>query len=166
KVKRQDRLLLILRTLACLLIVIAVARPVMRAGASKSNVIVLMDGTASMNQQVGVTTAFGLARRKAADILRALPEGTRATVGVFSEGVESLGDGESDLRAFADKIESVRPSEGADAASAGLNWVKEKLAGISGDAEVYIFSDFQKYTWLRNPELAGKSADALREIAG
>ena len=32
KIKRQDRILLLLRTLACLLVVLAVARPILRSG--------------------------------------------------------------------------------------------------------------------------------------
>lgn len=168
-IKRQDRLLLLLRTLACLLIVLAIARPVVRATASTNSskqIVLLMDGTASMNQQVGTTTSFGLARKKAADILRSVNDGARATVGVFSQGVDAIAEGESDLKVLSDLVEGLRAAEGADAACDGLEWVKAVLAKNSDmAADIYIFSDFQKYTWLRNGEVTRRTSALLGELS-
>ena len=65
RIRRQDRILLLLRMLAIFLLVMAVARPLIQhglvGGARQRHIVVLLDGTASTNQQVGVTTAFGIA---------------------------------------------------------------------------------------------------------
>ena len=69
KVKRQDRILLVLRMLGIFLLVTGDRPAVVAAragGAAKPlHVLVLLDATASMHQQVGVTTAFGLAQKRA-----------------------------------------------------------------------------------------------------
>src|SRR5262245_40702695 len=80
KIRRQDRRLLILRTVALLVVVLALTRPLLQPGwvgaARARQGVILLDGTASMGQQLGVTTAFGLAQKNAAELIRALPAGT------------------------------------------------------------------------------------------
>ena len=60
KIQRQDRLLLILRCMVPLFLAAAVARPLLAPGGAVRNrhVIIVMDQTISMGQQVGVSTAF------------------------------------------------------------------------------------------------------------
>jgi len=153
KIRRQDRLLLLLRMLGVFLLVLAVARPLLRHGllgaATERRLFVLLDGTASSNQQVGVTTAFGLAQKRAAAMLRELPKGTRATVALLGDRVEGVVEDETDLHTAAARVEALRPGSGAAPITDGLAWVKERL-GESGRAELYVFSDFQKLTWTRD----------------
>jgi len=79
RVRRQDRILLLVRMLGVFLLVLAIARPLIRhglmGGTRQRHLVLLLDGTASTNQQVGVTTAFGLAQKKAAAMLREMPPG-------------------------------------------------------------------------------------------
>src|SRR5580693_2456294 len=81
KVRRQDLILLLLRTVAIVLLVLAVARPLLRqswvGGQRDRQVVIVLDATASMQQQVDVTTSFGLAQKKAAGVVRALPGGSK-----------------------------------------------------------------------------------------
>lgn len=169
KIKRQDRILLILRTVACALVALALTRPIIRsaaaAGAGKRQVIIVLDATASMNQQFGVSTAFGLAKKRAAEILRALPEGTGSTVALLTHEMRVIAEDNAELQALAAQVESLRPSEGAGHMSAALIWAKD-LASKSDAAskDVYIFSDFQKYTWMRGTDETKRCAEAMRAL--
>lgn len=168
KIRRQDRLLMFLRCLACFLVALAVARPVLRPDATSTpsrHVIVILDLTASMNQQVGVATAFGLARKRAAEMLRQLPEGTRASVAMLTHHLEVLAEDTNEPQGLAAQVEGLRPTEGAAPVTLALNWAEElaNKLDVTG-ADAYLFSDFQKYTWARGPEENGRAAEAFRKL--
>jgi hypothetical protein len=171
KIRRQDRLLLLLRVAAIGLFVAALSRPLWRydwmAPARQRHVVLLLDSTASMHQQVDVTTSFGLAQKKAAAVLRALPDGTRATVVQLGDRVVSVVEDETDLHTAAAKVESLKAGSGAAPIDAALRWVPEFAAARQIESyELYVFSDFQKYTWLRAPGQSGETLQALAELAG
>jgi hypothetical protein len=165
KVRRQDLVLLLLRTAAIVLLVLAVARPLLRqswvGGQRERQVIILLDATASMQQQVDVSTAFGVAQKKAAGVVRALPAGSKVTVATLTDRAQAVVENESDLLTAAAKIEGLRPTVGSAPMSAALRWVKEFLAAGPGEAELYIFSDFQAFTWQRG----GQSGDVGQAFA-
>lgn len=167
RVRRQDLLLLILRMIGIFLIVLALTRPVVRHGwmgaGRQRNVVVLLDATASMNQQVGVTTAFGLAQRKAAEMVRGLPKGTSVTVGSLGERAQTEVKDETDVHTAAAKVEALRAGSGAAPMSDALDWVKSSIEKKTG-VEVYLFSDFQKSTWLTPRTSAPEMARALNEV--
>ena len=171
KVRRQDRLLLLLRIVGIALLVAALARPWIRRGllgrTGDRNVIVLLDGTASMNQQAEVTTAFGWAQKKAAAMIRGLPEGTTVSVGLLGERVESVAEGEKDVHTAAAKIESLRAGSGSGRIADGLAWARRVLdEGFSANrpAEVYILSDFQRSTWIAASEGPAAAAAELARL--
>ncbi len=154
KVKKQDQILLILRTILLALLGLAISRPLIRAGVNSSGdnrkVIILFDGSASTNQQIGVTTSFGLAVKRASSMVKELPEGSFVTAAVMSDQIEVITDLEADRFLAAGKIEAVRGSLGSLPIVYGLDWVGKYLsdnAEKTRNAEVYIFSDFQKHTW-------------------
>lgn len=152
QVKKQDRILLLLRTCAIILLVLAVARPALRAGmfgvGNQRRVLVILDSTASMHQRVGVTTAFGIAQKKAAAMVRALPKDTLVTVAVLGEQMRMVVDAESDVHTVAGRIEQLRPGSSAGPISEVFTWVKDYLDKSKWEnTELYILSDFQKYTW-------------------
>ena len=81
KIKWQDRALLFLRMFSIFLLVAALARPLILrglAGGRARNVILLVDGTASTHQTVGMTTGFRLTQKRAAATIRKLPEASSA----------------------------------------------------------------------------------------
>ena len=177
RIRRQDRILLLLRMLGVFLLVLAIARPLLQHGllgaAKERRVLVLLDGTASTNQQVGVTTAFALAQKRAAAMLRELPKGTRVSAALLGDRVEEIAADETDLHTAAARLEALRPGSGAAPISDGLAWAAERLGeriadGLpairrnppGGQAELYVFSDFQKLTWLR-----GGAAGVLKLFA-
>lgn len=169
KVRRQDRLLLLLRCLACGLIALAVARPVWRSdagdAADRPHLIALLDGTASMQQQVGVADAFARGKRRLLDLLDSLPEGSTATIGVLGNRLSVVAEHEEDLRSLADRVRALRAGAGAAPIATGLEWMNEVAAADpERDHECYIFSDFQGYTWLRDSTAGRRNADALAEL--
>src|SRR5215831_18642443 len=128
KVRRQDRILLVLRTVALFLLVLSLARPLLQrgwmGGARQRHVVLVLDATASMNQRVGVTTAFGLAQKKAAALARGLPAGTAVTVALLGERAEGLVESTEDRHTAAALLEGLRAGSGAAPAGDALAWVK------------------------------------------
>ncbi|PCJ61833.1 MAG: hypothetical protein COA79_05935 [Planctomycetota bacterium] len=152
KVKKQDLILLILRTILLAILAMALSRPLIRHGVvgdvSQRSVIILFDGTASTNQQIGVTTSFGLGTKKASSMIKELPEGSLITAIVISDDIDVIVENEEDLFMAASKIEGVRGRLGAMPISEGIAWTEKFIKDNKiENAEVYIFSDFQTYTW-------------------
>lgn len=171
KVKKQDRLLLILRTILLALLALAISRPLIRAGVNASGderkIIILFDGSASTNQQIGVTTSFGLGIKRAASMIKELPEGSLITTFVMSDQIEMVTDLEKDRFLAAGKIEAVRGSLGSLPIAYGLESIAKYLndkPNETKNAEVYVFSDFQKYTWMRETSDKKTPSQALIDI--
>ena len=170
QVRRQDRLLLLLRMLAIFLLVSALTRPLLRSGivggTTGRNVVMLLDVTASTQQQVGMTTCFAMTLKKAGNIIRELPEGTTVSVALVGDGVDALCENESDTFTAAAKVDRLRPGCGASPVSEGLDWVLEYLERNRGDStELYVFSDFQRFTWQPPGGQAAEVSEKLREVA-
>jgi hypothetical protein len=170
KIKRQDRILLLLRMAGIGLLVLAITRPIIQhglmGGARQRHVVVLLDGTASTSQQVGVTTSFGLAQKKAAAMIRELPKGTAVSVGLLGHRAEAVFEEEQDLHTAAGRVEALRAGSGAAPITDGLAWAAELLGrSKAGKPEVYIFSDFQKHTWVREGKITTEASRALGALA-
>jgi hypothetical protein len=167
-VKRQDRNLLLVRTVAVALLVLAIARPVLQQGllgANKRNVVIVLDGTASMHQRVGVTTAFSVAQKKAAAMVRSLPADASVAVVTLGDRAETAIEGESDRYTVAGRIESLRAGSGAGAMTDALAWTGDYLKKANWDhAELYFFSDFQKHTWQPAGGKTETLAQAMRDL--
>ena len=151
KVKRQDRILLMIRMLGVFFLVLAIARPLIRrglGGSSRRHVVVVLDGTGSMNQQVGVTTAFSLAQKKASAMVRGVPAGAVVSVVMLGDKAETIVERETDAQTAAARIDSLRCGSGAAPMAIALESTKDLLArGKDEQPEICIFSDFQKHTW-------------------
>ncbi|MDP6355924.1 MAG: BatA domain-containing protein [Planctomycetota bacterium] len=167
QVKRQDRILLLLRMLGIFLLVSALTRPLLKSGMvggkAERNVVMLLDVTASTQQQVGMTTGFSMTTKKAGKIIRELPAGTKITVAQVGDGVDVLSENESDMFTVAARVERLRPGSGASPISEGLDWVLEYLERNNAEGtELYIFSDFQTFTW--QPP-GGKAAEVSKKLS-
>jgi hypothetical protein len=170
KIRRQDRLLLILRMLAIFLLISAISRPLLQrglTGENHRNVILLLDGTASMHQQVDVTTSFRLAQKKAAAVVRALPEGTTVSVVYLGHSVRVPVEQSTDLHTAAAQVEKLRAGSGAAPIDSALTYIREFIRQHDIQAtELYVFSDFQKHTWLRQGAAALDTSRALNDLSG
>jgi len=170
KIRRQDRILLLLRMAGLFLLVFAVSRPLLQhglvGGARQRHIVVVLDGTASSNQQVGVTTAFGLAQKKASAMVRELPREAMVTVVHLGDRAEVAVEKEKDLHTAAARIESLRAGSGASPMSDALIWIRDYLGQQEqGQPEIYVFSDFQKYTWMRRGTQTSQVSGALGELS-
>jgi hypothetical protein len=171
KVKREDLLLLLLRMVGLLLLALALARPVIRRGVvgevRERNVVVLLDGTASTHQMVDVTTAFGLAKDRAAEMIARLPESTSVTAAILTDHVEPIVTNLKDPETAAAKIKAQRASSGAGSMRDGLAWLRRHLEQSEAEnQEIYVFSDFQKRTWRGPQEVEAKIREHLGSVAG
>ena len=170
QIKKQDRFLLLLRTIAIIVLVLAIARPLIRQswlkGAAQRNVIIFIDNTASMNQQVGVDTSFRLAQKRAAEVVASLPKDSTVAVGCLTDRAETVIEGEMDLSTVASKVKAMKASAGAAAMSEGLTWINEHLAKMGSTVpEVYLFSDMQKYSWVHPGAQNGDQVKTFAELS-
>jgi hypothetical protein len=170
KVKRQDRILLLIRMLVLFLLVGSLARPLVRraaiAGTQSRSVYFVLDATASMQQSAGITTAFGLMQKKASGVVRELTKGTRVSVVTISDGVKVVSANETDFLTVSAKIERLRPESGAVSITEGLQWILKTIEEEKPtSAELYVFSDFQTFTWQRPGGEAAKVSESLSKLA-
>jgi len=153
RIRRQDRILLLLRTVAIVLLVLAVARPVIRhewVGAkTRRDVVLLIDGTASMRQLAGTQSSFREAIDKAAKAVAALPkDGASVSAVYLGEDAETVIEAAADLAYARGKVRALRPSSGDTPLCRGLMEVQRLLErNRLENAELYIFSDLQRHTW-------------------
>lgn len=169
KIKRQDRILMIIRTVGLVLLVLALTRPRIQKGggrtARKRHIVMVLDGTASMNQQVGVRTAFDMAQKKAAAIVQSVEGNAAVTVVQLGAQVETVIENQDDLHTAAAQIDALRCTLGAASIRDALVNVKEKLDQANRrNAEIYIFSDFQNFTWTREGTQTTECGEALRTL--
>ena len=168
-IRRQDRILLLLRMLGILLLVMALTRPQLRkglvGGSRTRQIVFLLDGTGSMHQQTGVTTAFGLSQKRAAAIVRGVEGAATVTTVYLGTRAEPVMEEEADLHTAASRIESLRAGLGAAPISVGLQWISDYLDRTGRqDVEFYVFSDFQKQTWVPPGGQTAETSKLLRKM--
>jgi len=171
KIKRQDQLLLILRCCVPVFLAAALARPLLGpeggAAVRKRHVVIVMDSTISMGQQVGVSTAFALARNKAVRLIQVLPEGTEVSVVTLGHRPERRLDRTKELYAARELVDSLKISHGAASMAEALPLLRPWMtAGQKKDEkqELFLFSDFQKTTWLRKGPDGANPVEELRNL--
>ncbi|MCB9777432.1 MAG: VWA domain-containing protein [Alphaproteobacteria bacterium] len=155
KRRLRDPLLLALRLLALLLVVAAVARPELRwPGAppevgGTGAVVVVLDNSLSMDLREGILATEGLdgdgtgtllsvARQRAVDLVRSLPDGTLVGAVVIGGHAERLTPQLSADRALvAAALEDVRQTQGTTDLAGGLREARRMLGGQGGEVVVY-----------------------------
>ncbi|MCF7853830.1 MAG: BatA domain-containing protein [Candidatus Pacebacteria bacterium] len=147
-------LTLLMRVLILLLVALAFARPKLRFAQwlpeGSRTVVIILDGSASMQVRHGDGTSFEVARAWAADLLSSLDEADRAAVvvpGISEEEVvfPPISDHSGIVRA----LEETEPGYGEVTLAASLRDVLKRLEfgkGYTG-LEVHVFSDFQSSGW-------------------
>ena len=140
RVQLQDLILLLIRTVVPGVLVFALARPLLRpeAGAgpdqTAKHVVIVLDGTYSMGQSIGQTTAFEMAQAMAQDIVRGLPKQTEVSLVFLGRRPEILKERTLDHDSVHDAIARARVSGMADAIADAIESVDALLAG---SGEVY-----------------------------
>ena len=173
RLKFQERILLILRCLVCILIALAIARPAstgLSAGPSSGDsvdAIFLVDTSYSMGTQEGGQTRFDRARMAALKVLDRLPTAsTVQIVGITDRPVVLGPKSPGNLDQARQIIRDLTPvSESSDL----LPGFEEALAacdrGAVPNKEVYLFSDMQRLGWDRQTASLRDKAKLLRERA-
>lgn len=140
----HDRLLLLLRLLAVFLVLLAAARPELRwpeaavTFGGTGRVVIVLDTSLSMDQRIGGEPAFALARKAAAEQLRALPEGVQIAVLTAAEPARLVTSGwttDAELAAVLVE-EQAQATTRTDLRGAMLR-VRELLEGSPGEILVY-----------------------------
>lgn len=144
----RELLLLLIRTLALLGLVLALARAHLQslpAGlASRTSAVLVVDDTLSMDRRVGSgATAFEVARQKADEVLGTLAEGDAAAL-VFVSG--RAGVALTRKRPLVRQhLEEARVTGATGSFSAALKQAADLLAADGNpNREIFVLSDFQR----------------------
>jgi len=144
----RELLLLLIRTLALLFLVLALARMLFQrmpyAFAARSDVVIVLDDTLSMNRKLGSgETAFTLASRKSQEILDTLSEGDAAAL-IFLSGRRGI-----DLTRKRSLVQELIEDAQITAATGSYSAALKQAEGILGteanpNREIFVISDFQR----------------------
>lgn len=153
KINVRRWLILILRTLAVLLIVLAFARPTIRGRAAllipveaARNVVICLDASASMRVELETGTAFEVARTLAARVIDESGENDLFNIVAFSSRADVLFDaGTRNRQIVKNVIKSLQVTNETTAVSRAI----EVALGLIEDSEIaggeiYVISDFRE----------------------
>src|SRR5262249_8792340 len=144
RVRLQDLILLLVRIVVPALLVIALARPLLRpdanSGATQApcHVVLVLDGTYSMAQSIGQTNAFAVAQTMGQDIVRGLPKDSRITLVYLGNQPEVVKDRTADHDSVHDALARAKVSDMAGRMADAVEAVEKLLANDGSPAEVYL----------------------------
>lgn len=108
--KLKKNLLLLLQLLALLMLVLAVARPYMRAkGTSENRIAVILDSSASMQSTDVSPSRFEVAKAKALDVVKRMGPGDTMLVIVAGAKTQVVAPFTSDKRSLSAAISKLKP---------------------------------------------------------
>lgn len=164
RIQYKDFILMALRALACILLALAIARPITRlladVASGSKGVVFIMDTSASMNLSTGVNTLMDAARREAISILREMPPDTIIGLVDASRPAAVVIPRTRDLREVEKAIEEMEASDsGTDIAGAmRLTADLFREMGKTGSRDVFVVSDMQASAWKAGAVAARKTA--------
>jgi hypothetical protein len=140
--KLRRNLLLLLQLLLMLLIVFALARPFLRTqGISGTNLIIIIDHSASMAATDEPPTRLDAAKVRAIQLIDQLPDGGRATVIAAGSTMEVPAAATTDRRELRRAIEQIQIGYGGTSDLSQALTLASALAAREEDSEVAIISD-------------------------
>jgi hypothetical protein len=165
--KVKELLLLALRTLAILMVVLALARPGFHAkgkGGASADCVIILDNSATMGLAVGAGTRLEMARSQAAAIIAAMGEEGRAAIltTVTGDDGAEVGTFSVDRERLAHALQAIQPANSAGSLTGALLRTKEIFAqSASGlNRELYVLSDFQANSF-RDPQALKDATSGL-----
>jgi uncharacterized membrane protein len=183
RLRIENLLLLIIRTLIVLLFVLAIARPLVKAsgifdvlGMKQKNLVIVVDNSYSMGYKTGPTTSFERAVKYARSFVESLESGDRVAVLLMNSSPEPLYEtpvtigGEKDKKDILADLNEVRLSYETTNVPKTLDKVLDILdkfePGAGEEAQenktVYLLTDCQFNGWAEQGRTDTKH---LREIA-
>ncbi|MFV9505335.1 MAG: vWA domain-containing protein [Oscillochloridaceae bacterium umkhey_bin13] len=140
--KLRRSLLLLLQLLLLLLLVFALARPFFAApGISGTNLIVIIDRSASMAATDEPPNRLAAAKARATQLIDQLPDGGRATIIAVGGEMEVPAAATSDRRELRRAIETIELANGGGSDLSQALTLAAALAARESDSEVAIISD-------------------------
>jgi hypothetical protein len=156
QVRIRQIILLILRTLAVLFIVLAIARPVVKSAAgflpgaeARSTAVLILDRSASMRTETPDGTRFRQVQTRAQEILNSLSEGDEAQIVWADEEPDVLPEQPTpQIRLLRETVADAEPSLHGGNLVKALQKAREILGRSQNlHKEVYILSDFSISAW-------------------
>ncbi|MFO0809632.1 MAG: BatA domain-containing protein [Gemmataceae bacterium] len=172
RIRFQELLLLIVRTLVLGLLAFALARPSSHArpgsGAGDAvDAVLLFDVSYSMDAREGTTSRLDRAKRAALDLIDHLPAHSTVQVVTVADRAEKLGPQQpGDLEAAKQVVESVAVSQLATDLLPGVREAVTLLErGTSPNRELYLFGDMQKLGWQQQAGPLGEQLRRAHDLA-
>ncbi len=150
RLARRERLrqilLLVLRTLAVLALVFAVARPMPKraadAGNASKRVAIVFDASASMRYEKSGRSLFDNAKRQVRDVLSHLAPGDAATLVVAGRDVTPIFQAPTlELTAVRDAVEKIAAPDGVANMGAAIDMALSQLGSDGANATLVIVTD-------------------------
>ncbi|NCC32815.1 MAG: VWA domain-containing protein [Chloroflexia bacterium] len=140
--KLRRNLLLLLQLLLMLLLVFALARPFVAAqGISGTNLIIILDRSASMGATDEVPNRLEVAKQRARQLVDQLPDGGRATIIATGGEMEVPAAATADRRELREAIEGIQLTNNGGSDLGQALTLASALAARDADSEVAIISD-------------------------
>lgn len=155
RLKIEDLILLVLRCLVVALLVLAFARPVLRAlvpgmfgGDGPASTVVVLDNSASMAQSNGVSSRFDEGRSAIRQVIDRAPAGSQFGFYLVSNRADPLmAKPAADLPRFRRSLELAATSDRSTDLAAGVRAAFAALEAQAGRKEVVVFTDSQAPAW-------------------
>lgn len=155
RLQLRELILLILRTLAVVLMALALARPTIASGGVNLlgmrggvQAVFVLDNSLSMAVREGNESRLDQAKARIKELVAKLPRGSSAALVLMSEvAVPEIGEPSQDLAYVAKMVGEAQQSDGGTSIAAGLARASEILKGAPGRREIYLVTDMQEVGW-------------------
>lgn len=153
RIQYKDLLLMILRALVCILLALAIARPITRllaeAGSGGRAAVFVVDTSASMSLSTGVGPLMDTARREALSLLREMPPDTMLALVDAARPARVVIPRTRDRREVEKAIEEMDASEAGTDVAGAVRLAGDCLRemGKTGGGDVFLVSDLQASAW-------------------
>jgi len=156
RVVLRDLVLLLLRTAAVALAVLAAAGPRVspsgwlgRLTSEDREVVLVLDTSASMGATAGGTSRLRRAVGQCRDLLNGLSPSDRVTLAAFDVDLRFITRECLDATDLQARLEALSPSPWRDDPLAALHTLIQDVRSRPGPRDVYVLSDFQATPWRR-----------------
>lgn len=156
--KPKDRLVLILRTLAVLVLLFAFLHPLLVSKdpsvviGAEDNVIYVIDQSASMSAVEGTSTRFTEACNKVSAIMARTKPDNANIVWIKSVPSAEFPAPGPNIDYLAERLQQAEASSENGAIASAIKLAIDQLNKVKGNREIIVISDFQKQAW-ENAEL-------------
>lgn len=157
RIELEQWILLAIRTLLVLLLVMAMARPVLESLApalfagQRSHRVLVLDGSMSMTRKLAAETRFDRAKSLARQIVKQARRGDLLSVIQMGEPPKVIiGEPSPNLEQVGREIDLLKPSQGATDLTASFASLRRVLESSPlPNKEIIFLTDLQKATWAR-----------------